>query len=471
MQRCNDWVFLLTALAVVGSACGRDSSDADAGTSDGGSGGGDSGGSDAGGGDSGAVDDHTPITARPSRGTSQCTLSRPRTDHSPRNWGPFPALVTTSGGTALFVRREFMSANPVMTSPGQLLVGGLAIDGTFATPTAVTPVMPADVGPIAAAPRSTGIAAVWVEGTKLRFGAFDAQGASLVAPRDIATGLGDLGLGDPAIAAGPDGGFGVIYARVPELNAREVQFLVLDANGAVKSGPRRLDATGTAPASAAPAPAIAAGTGGYAMIWRDPSDPRGGIDFAKADFNGNETIARHRISVTNDPDVIVGGTTGFDSATNALIDTPNGFVAAWSEARHTMSFDNGAWSTVQLARLDGAGVRQGAPVPMRAPVDSIDEVEPSLAHFGNALAVTWARGRHIYLCAGCTPDHRIDLLLLDPADLSPLSNVVSVANDPGAIGGLLDHQVAVLGSAILTTFQLTFHVHATAGSATFNCAP
>jgi hypothetical protein len=88
------------------------------------------------------------------------------------------------------------------------------------------------------------------------------------------------------------------------------------------------------------------------------------------------------------------------------------------------------------------------------------------------VALFWARGSHIYLCGGCVPDHRIDLLLIDPRTLNPVSNVVSVTNGgaPNA-GGLLRRAVAVVGSSLLTTFNLTFHTWATAGSATFVCEP
>jgi len=101
----------------------------------------------------------------------------------------------------------------------------------------------------------------------------------------------------------------------------------------------------------------------------------------------------------------------------------------------------------------------------------VDEVEPSLVPFGDAVAVLWARGSHIYICGGCVPDHGIDLLLVDPATLTPLSNVVSLTNggDPRG-GGLLRHRAAVVGSSLLVPYLLTFHVYASLGSAAFDCA-
>jgi hypothetical protein len=112
----------------------------------------------------------------------------------------------------------------------------------------------------------------------------------------------------------------------------------------------------------------------------------------------------------------------------------------------------------------------GAPAALRAPTDSIDEAEPTLVRFGDAVAVLWARGSHIYLCGGCVPDHRVDLLLIDPAGLTPLSEVVSITNGGGTqAGGVLRRQVAVLGKSLLMAYRLQFHVHNTPGSATFEC--
>jgi hypothetical protein len=84
--------------------------------------------------------------------------------------------------------------------------------------------------------------------------------------------------------------------------------------------------------------------------------------------------------------------------------------------------------------------------------------------------VLWGHGSHIYICGGCVPDHSMDLVLIEPTTLTPVSNVLSLSNggDPRG-GGLLRRRVAVLGPTLLATYLLTFHVHATPGSAAFRC--
>ncbi len=419
------------------------------------------------------------ITERPSRGTHQCRVVRDRTDHSPRQWGAGEsALVTTTGGTAFVARRENMSSDPFRPISGaKLLVGSLSAAGAFGTPIMI-PAAIAEVGDMAAVPRGDGFAVVWVEGTKLRFAAFDAAGMIDAA----AQGRRSDGVGastTPRMAAGPDGGFGVVsdVESAGGMCSRR-SFLVLSGDGAVRMPPRRLDGPGAGMLYARTAPAIVGGPAGYAMVWSDPASARGSIDFARADAGGSETVARRQIALpAGGLEIGRLGGLAFAPAVHGLLEIDGNFLVAWVEAQQPGRMPDfntgrggGAWSVVRLAKVDGSGNPLGAPAFLRAPADSFDEVEPSLVRFGDAVAVLWARGTHIYLCGGCVPDHRIDLLLIDPTELTPLSDVVSISNGGGThAGGLLRRQLAVLGQSLLMTYRLTFHVHNTPGSATFEC--
>ncbi len=447
---------------------------------DGGAGGAD-GGADAGGAgrDGGAPDtggagsggagtggSTLPLTQRPVRGTLQCQITRNRTDHSPRSWNSPPAMVTTTGGSTFLLRPEAINQG----AP-QLLAGTLNAAGILGTSTVVQGAA-ADVGELAAAPRGAGFAAVFVEGTALRFAAFDGAGALVVQPKTVFTGVDTLST-VPSLAAGPDGGFGLVVTINTGGDKREVRFVTLSADGAARGTPRTLNAPGAILPFVWPAPSIVSDASGYAMIWRSPTEARGGIDFARVDVAGAETVARRRISVTSAVGTVVGGSAGFDRATNALLAVDGGYIAAWAEAKQGALGDN-ASSEVRIVRLSASGVAQSAPVPLRAGVKDIDEVEPALVKIGRAAAVAWGRGTHIYICGGCVPDHRIDLLPIDPSDLTPLGNVVSVTNGGAAgakAGGLLRKQLAVTGTSVLATYQLTFHVSAAPGSAAFSCTP
>jgi hypothetical protein len=414
------------------------------------------------------------ISDRPSRGSYVCRVVRDRTDHSPRRWGGVgTALIATTGGTAYLARQEGTAGdvfNP--PPPPELVVGTLSLAGALGSST----VVPAGtaVGVMAAAPREDGFALVWEEDTKLRFAAFDASGAIALAPREVISGVSTNG--DPRIAAGPDGGFGVVFESEQD-RTLSAMFMVLSADGSVRMAPRRLDAPGTPAALFTRlAPAIVGGPAGYTMVWSDPVSERGGIDFARADVAGTETVPRTRIAGPGDRLTIGRAFAIFMPLAHGLLEVDGAFLVSWVESSGRGMPDTsngrgtGAWNVVRLARVDGSGRLLAPPASLRAPTDSIDEVEPSLVRYGDAVAVLWARGTHIYLCGGCVPDHRVDLLLIDPTDLTPLSEVVSITSGGQMLaGGLLRRQVAVLGKSLLMTYRLQFHTYNTPGSATFEC--
>jgi hypothetical protein len=418
--------------------------------------------------DDGSVprDDEPPITARPARDAYQCRIQRGRTDHGPRSWNVIPpALVKTTGGATFLARFESMVTGPFMPDPGQLLVSSFDLAGTFGAPVTIPTASLQEGGAVGAAPRGDGFAVVWVGGGKLRMSAFDGAGQTVLPPRDVFSGIDPAAA--PALATGSDGSLGLVYTQSVGPGSLEARFAVLEPDGTVRTPARPLtQQPGTAFAN--PAPAIVATSSGYAMIWRDPASTAGGIHFTSTDLRGAPVVAGHQISAPVEPPLVVGGVGGFESPTISLVATPGGFLASWTEGRHGES--SGAGSVVRLARLDAAGNRQGAAASLRPFQPDVDEVEPTLAPFGDAVAVLWGHGSHTYVCGGCVPDHSIDLVLVDPATLTPLSNVVSLTNggDPRA-GGLLRRRVAPVGDALLTTYLLTFHVYATPGSAVFGC--
>jgi hypothetical protein len=418
----------------------------------------------------------TPITERASLGTYQCRIQRDHTDHSPRYWSfVTPALVKTSAGTVYMTRSEAsLPAGQYLPGPAQLLVSTFDTAGAFGPPAVVPSASPQNIRGMAAAPRGDGFAAVWVEDTRLVFAAFNAAGQVALTPRDVVRGVDEFS--EPKLAAGPDGAFGVVFA--PPTGAakdgRELQFAVLDDQGAIRMAPRRLtDRPGLQ--FTQPAATIISSATGYSMIWRDPAEMNGAIDFAAADASGAERVARRRVAAPGTAGLTVGGNEIFDPAATALVETADGYLAAWVQGERgrdrtingVVNF-GGGYSVVVLSRLDRAGVPVGNPIPLRARRDDVDEVEPTLVPFGDAVAVLWGHGTHIYACAGCVPDHRIDVMLIDPATLSPLSNVEAITNG-GKTGGLLRRRVVALADTLLMAYQLTFHTMVKASSAAVSC--
>jgi hypothetical protein len=428
----------------------------------------------------GRGDEPTPITGRPSQDRYRCRVDRPLTDHAPRVWYPAPQLTATAAGTAFLTRLEGMPmpSNPFLPVPREVLVSPMAANGSLGAPTRLASLDPNVLTSFVAAPRGEGVAVVWGDVTShgLSFAVIDGAGAVVVPERSIAAGEPDRSPAILKLAAGADGGFAVAYELQGELGGgHELRLLVVAADGAPRGSPRTL-ATSPDNYYAALAPEIAAAPDGYALLWRDISDVRGRIVFAKAGLDGAEVAGPRAISTTDRAGTSVGGGVGFSSARLALLaQEGGGYLAAWNEAEEgSWMTSSGAASVVRLVRLDAAGTRLGQPAAMRARTENVDEIEPSLVAWNDAVAVLWARGTHIYACGGCVPDHSIDLLLVDPVDLVPLGPVAAVDPVPliaggPPVGGLLDRTVAALGSSILTIFNVQFHVHHTSASATFVC--
>lgn len=427
-----------------------------------------SGGS-TGGGDGGPVDS-TPITERTSKDTFACKVERGRTVHTPRNWGVGGHdLVATTGGDAFLARLESTGPTPFQQGPVKFLVGELGVDGAFGA-TVEPSTAPVDtLSAPALAPRGDGFALVWVEGTSLRFAAFDASGAVVVPSKPVPSGPVDM-LSDPHIVRAGGADFGVVYASATGADEHgEVRFLVLDGDGAAKGSSKLVHSLTNK--NYPPATTIAADGDGWAIAFRDVQNDRGHVYFTARDASGSERVAPRRLSVIDEENVSSGVGSGFDFSGISLLRSGNRFLAAWTETRRSADFMSDASSIIRVARVTGDGALEQDPVAVRDVEVDVDEVEPSLHAFGDAVALLWARGTHIYICAGCMPDHRIDLLLIDPETLDPLSTVVSMAKRTEPGGGLLARATAVTGQNVLMAFYQQYHVSADPASGAFSCAP
>jgi len=408
-------------------------------------------------------------------GSYVCSVSRGATSHGPKAWTNRSALQVVSGGTTYLARAEW-ELDATYVAHHAFVVSPLGLDGTLGASMTIPVESPDGIAAVAAAPQGQGFAVFWVDAHALNFASFDGQGALVGQPKVITA----LERGNDLsvllhVAAGPSGsGFAVALSMLKD-DALQPYALFLDANGAARGTLRRLGTrTSNADAYQNPAPEVIATRDGYAFAWTERVADSGRLFFTKTDAVGSETVAPKIVASTTGAKMHLNES-GFGGGRTRLAETASGFILAWTEAYGgetdaTGISSTGAWAVVRLAQLDAQGVATGPNATLRAPEDDVDEVEPVLTPFGDALAVAWGRGSHIYLCAGCVPDHRIDFVLVDPASLTPLSNVVTITNDGDRRGGgLLGKQVALTGSSFLTLYDRTFHTSADPGSAVFSC--
>ena len=166
--------------------------------------------------------DETPLTERTPRNDFGCSVTRERTDHTPRYWGyGGHDLQVTTLGTAFLVRVESMPPNPFEAAPANFITSSVAGDGTFGPNVVLAPNDPAEILWPTVASRGDGVAVVYVDGTRLRFVAFDGTGQVVVAAKDIPGITADFQT-RPKLA--PSGsGFGLVYHR-PGTNNTDVYF-------------------------------------------------------------------------------------------------------------------------------------------------------------------------------------------------------------------------------------------------------
>jgi hypothetical protein len=372
-------------------------------------------------------------------------------------------MVATARGA--FLARVEGSTSEV-SEPAKLVVSRVAPDGSFGPAISLSDAKPEALGGVSLTATPAGFSAVWVEGASLRLSSFDPDGVVTRPARDLA--LPDVSIqARPLVAAGPDGSLGIVYRVMVEGQPSELRFVAVDAAGSALS-PTRCSAgmlrSMWNPALRSRRPKTDSPCSGAGR--QRPGDRSSS---QRPTSKGSRSFQRTRCRPLAQG-AGIGGAAIFAPTTTSILPVEGGYLAAWTETHEGPEWNSGAWSIVRIARLSRSGALEGPELALREPVADFDEVEPSLVHFGEAVAVFWARGTHTYVCGGCIPDHRIDLILIDPAALAPVSNLVSVGNGGGReSGGLLRREAVVLGSSLLTTFNLTFHVQATPGSATFIC--
>ncbi|MCK6546737.1 hypothetical protein L6R52_12880 [Myxococcota bacterium] len=382
-----------------------------------------------------------------------CTRRAGPLDQKPRSWSWGGHSVAARGDEVFVVRTEAIRENPFDAAPTSIVFGALLEDGTLSGPESVVDVGDAGVSRPVATVVGDELWMLWADDTDVHLARDTAAGVAGPTPLglDVANESWNTTL---AIAAGHDGA-GLVFASGVSGADYSTSFVRLSAAGAVVGTPIALPAQQERPAIT-----LRATDDGWLMIRR--SDGALVSQRLALDGTPSEPVVLARDDEANRR--WVGRGTGFDRGAFGLVEHGDGFVTAWSEATWS---DADAWAAVKLAKLDASGAIVGTPIWARAPEADVDEVEPNLTRFGDHVALTWARGSHIYVCAGCMPDHRVDLVLFDPAAMTPVSDVATVP--AFETGGLLRRDEAWAGATLRMAIENQFHVHGEPATAVLGC--
>lgn len=341
-----------------------------------------------------------------------------------------------------------------------LQVAPVAEDGSLGAP-AVVGIGEGERTNLSATALGDTLLAVWVEDGELMSATFASDGTVRSGPHalhDLDTTFGAL----EVVATGDQSAL-VFWGKLSGGVTGVTQLFVLavDQDGRASGAPRVAIDLGAR--FAPPRPAFVEVDGGAVYLYAKPTEGGGTMHFGRLDASGAAVGDEVQIAEVG-PRFL-----GFAFDRVALLPQGDGFLAAWADSSPAETIDGEAWTMVELARLDADGAVVDGPHVLTPPVVDIDYVEPALFTYGDAVALTWGRGDHIYVCAGCVPNHDVELVLFDPVRLAPVSEVARILAAPTG-GGLLRRRHVVSGAHIATSFEVTFHVTDRYAEGTLSCA-
>jgi hypothetical protein len=142
-------------------------------------------------------------------------------------------------------------------------------------------------------------------------------------------------------------------------------------------------------------------------------------------------------------------------------------LAAWSVESQDNGGGNGV--TINVARFTEEGLLASPVYQLATAVDEQERVDPVWVDMGEDVGLMWAEGSIIYICAGCMPDHQLKYVILDGDDLTPKSEIITLAND-ATEGGLLDAEAVRDGDDITIISSIHYHLWSEGASGTVTCS-
>lgn len=353
------------------------------------------------------------ILSRTSRGTYTCRVERPHALYEPtQNGMRGPSLAVTSAGKAFLAHIDNPFPYPEPVDDPELFVAPIGVDGAVGSRTLLDARNTGVWGPPAIATRGDGLAVAWFDESTLKVAALDANGAVAKGPVPLpgAQVQDTYGL-RPQLAEGPDGSLAIVYTSFASPNAgnTELRVVMLDENLVQKASFRRITEM---PGGRIYSFNLVATQAGFALVRTELNDRRFDVYAEMLDTAGN-TTGTPQLVTQKGPGTQTFGS--FETPMLGLLPVAGGFLTSWVE--HL-----GRSTVVRVARLDESGALKESPVLLSNSEDAVDVVEPQFLRFGDAVALLTARGKHIFECGGCVPDHRIELVLIDPETLDPLSD-------------------------------------------------
>jgi hypothetical protein len=405
-------------------------------------------------GDDASVDPGTPILERPMQLTHTCTETLPPTQPDPGDWTP--------GGLAL----DSDGAAWVARAGAALGVSTIAVDGTLG------PLVELDtdqftVGRTEMVVQGGRTIIVWGESlpngdSTLSYAAVE-DGNVVVQAKNIA-GTTSYFIHSVSLALAPDGEVGVLWADSSIQGKLQMRFARIDGQGDLTGDPIEIgkvaSVTGSSEGVLVTTPT------GFAVAWTASVGlGRSEVWFATIDGDGQYLISPKRISRESEQGY--RASIGYRRGSTPLVVEGDGYLLAYGLEYFNEDYANPkGWTIVELAAIDSEGsevIHQ-----LHAPVNDVSSSYPTLFRLDGRLGLLWSSGAAIYICAGCFVDNDLKLVLLDPDDLAPASEVATHAH---AEHGYVQPAAVVLGQDVLSVSSQDFHALSYPAAAVMHCAP
>lgn len=192
---------------------------------------------------------------------------------------------------------------------------------------------------------------------------------------------------------------------------------------------------------------------GFGIVWlASIADKKFEMVFLNLDKEGLDKGAPTKIYTSKQK---LGESYAFSDSLD-LLATSKGYVVTWNEQEEVEGHLN---SKIMIAKINKRGISMGDISVLNKTKDDIDFMSPNLVEFEGNIALFWAKGTFIYICAGCMPDHRVSMILLDVEKFEPISTVLDISVQQSSLGGLRNMQVLVENTKLSIVADAYYHVH------------
>lgn len=383
------------------------------------------------------------ILELPPRLTRTCSVSSPTTVIADTMVQGF-SLNAGDSGVAVFTSRyddtvslSRLNLDPIVLDPA-LWTAGTAWDTTSS--------------PMIAEREGGGWVLAWSEllvdttvNSRLGIAAVDAAGTQLGAVRYLPT---DPDVYVTDLVTRPDG-FALAWAAPTKSS-----FVMLDLDGVPTGPPVTLT---TAPASSAH---LTPYGDGFAVAWGQYDDDRFEVDAALLDAEGRLGEAKR---------IWTSGPRRLGSDVSFIRSYAGGLLIAWVESFHPEDPDDeNGYAIIRVARLTDTGDVVEPQFQLQAPELGFVNVNVSVLSRPDVITLAWSHGDYVTNCGGCFSDNRMRLVQLDPADLTPVSNVVELAGPSGLRSAPI---ASADGTEYAFLLAIDYHARFDLGAATVRCSP